>query len=124
MTIRFEFFGGCKGGTSIAGEDDLRLGASKNPAHRYLFLTDGGRVGARFRESLSPEAQAARDEAAFDAHDEATKTGRTLTEQQRRELDRVIRGVRVFHLYEVTHREAGPDGIMIRVDYLGEETGE
>ena len=58
MIVQFEFKGGSRDGTVIVGQDDLRLGADKNPAHAYLLLTEGGRVGATFREPLPFPAQA------------------------------------------------------------------
>ena len=62
MIVRFEFHGGCRDGTVVIGEDDLRLGADKNPAHVYLVLAEGGRIGARFREPLPTSNRRAKRE--------------------------------------------------------------
>ncbi len=47
VKIVFKFHGGNLDGTSVRGNTDL---ADRNPAWRYLFLTDGAQVGKRFRE--------------------------------------------------------------------------
>lgn len=52
MKISFIFDGGCLDGQTISGETDMRV--CDNLARRYVFLTDGGRIGKRFRE-FSPE---------------------------------------------------------------------
>lgn len=48
MKITFSFQGGCLDGQTITGDTDMRVCDSS--ARRYVFLTDCGRVGKRFRE--------------------------------------------------------------------------
>jgi hypothetical protein len=54
MSVMFKFMGGSKDGLVIIGD----VGPALNPARKYLFLTDGAKLGQRFRE-LPPEVERA-----------------------------------------------------------------
>ena len=47
MKITFHFQGGFLDGETLVGDTDLRVCC---PARRYVFLSESGRVGKRFRE--------------------------------------------------------------------------
>ena len=57
-TIRFEFHGGFKDGQVVFGKPSRRDEATAMLL-RYLYLTDGGRVGVRFDEMPQNEADRA-----------------------------------------------------------------
>jgi hypothetical protein len=96
----------------VTGEDNLQLGADKNPAHVCLVLTERGRVGVRFREPIP------------------TATHRAMFEEFAAIARKAIRADKEvpkgkyppdYHIYVVAERRAGPEGISIRADYVGEE---
>ena len=112
MNVRFEFKGGCRDGTVIIGEDDPGLGIDKNPAHIYVLLTQRGRVGTRFREPLPSDMRQAKHREFYSSVGKAVREGKE-----------VPRGKYPpdYHVYEVADRRMGPDGISIRVDFVGED---
>ena len=115
MIVRFKFQGGCKDGAVIVGEDDLRLGIDKNPAHAYLFLTKGGRVGERFREPLPDAIRQGKHKEFTSSVGESVRAGKKVPKGEYPPD---------YHIYEVTERQVDLEGISIRVDYVGEEFEE
>jgi hypothetical protein len=112
VIIQFEFKGGCKDGEVVVGQDDLRLGADKNPAHLYLLLTDGGRVGATFREPLPPLARREKLKDFTAAVGDAVRTGKEFP-KGKYPPD--------YQIYKVADRRIGPAGISIRLEYVCDE---
>ncbi len=141
-TIRFEFHGGFKDGQVVFGKPSRRDEATPLLL-RYLYLTDGGRVGVRFDEMPQNEADRAglRELYAKDAHAEERSQKLLLLdflyakdldidEQLRKLLDSLCakepHAVEHFQelgrffrqTYEVTKRDEGPDEIVVRVDFV------
>ncbi|HEY5313323.1 MAG TPA: hypothetical protein VIK18_12425 [Pirellulales bacterium] len=107
--FRFNFHGGFLDGRTLAsgkGPDGAPM-----PGERYVFLSDGGRLGTRFRET-PPERDAKwRRMLAIGPVD------RDLAREFRARLAQL--GSQV---YEVTHRDERSDEIVVRVDFVGEES--
>jgi hypothetical protein len=113
MVVRIEFQGGCRDGAVVFGVDALDLGFDKNPAHAYLRFTEGGRIGAVFREPVSEEFRQAQ-----------------IREYQKKAAEVVPLGKPVplnllppdYHVYKVTERRVEKDAVVIRLEYIGEES--
>lgn len=114
---RFEFHGGFMDGQVVGGEASVK-DESTPLLWRYLYLTNGGRIGTRFDEVpndvLQAEIRSTLDaiKKALDANDDRTA----------RELFKEYRRVRFGHTYEVTQREERPDEILIRLDVVDDDT--
>jgi hypothetical protein len=157
MMVRFEFHGGFMDGQTVVGEDDMHV--PENPARHYLFLTDGGRIGARFREMPPDQADEERllilgeeafrawkalqecmeKEGSFGQSAESLKLcdefwkaweeswGETLggaksfTEEEAIDFARQLQEIK-WHVYEVTHRHERPEGLLVHVKFVGEDT--
>ena len=137
--VRVEFHGGCKDGEVVVGNDNTE--SLSNPARSYLFLTDNGRLGARFRE-IPPKVELQEAMAEIKRrggpviycriHGLLTPTA--MAEIKRRggpfseaileilaeDLVRRNHG-EIQHTYQVTGREEQPDEIRIRLDFAGME---
>jgi hypothetical protein len=120
--IRFEFHGGCKNGDVITG----RLTEPPENAPllwRYLYFTEGGRVGARFDEVVpyipSVEENLMQDK--FNAISDAAKSGdpKAIVEAAFAPTP-----PRRFGAYEVTQRDESEDQIRIRLDFVEEPAPE
>jgi hypothetical protein len=115
--VQFEFHGGCKDGEIVVGNDNSQ--SLNNPARRYLFLTDKGRVGARFREiptkvelqEVMEEIKARLGPSAKPGWEDQVKVlAGMLIAEKRGEIQ---------HTYQVTERDERPDGMRIRLDFVG-----
>jgi hypothetical protein len=130
MKVRFDFEGGCEHGKSVDGETDLQ--AAKNPARQYMWLTNSGTVGARFRiprahltdaqfaELVPDELQhiwrAAHSPGEFQAmihKQQVTPAARKLF------YDRVSR--KTTHIYEVKSRSEIDGRLVLRLQFIGDE---
>lgn len=114
--LQFEFHGGYLDGLSLpAGRDASGLAL---PGDHYLFLTDRGRVGARFRET-PPERRA--------------EIGRLLKEwmnnipegtdarEHAQQLHKQLAQLG-SQVYEVAGREERPEATIVHVRFVGEES--
>ena len=115
MMFTIEFRGGFRDGERIMGDDDPRKGDT--PICGYLFLTEGGRVGARFRDPFPIEA-VAQDEEYVRATEEVKKTGRMLTSEQ---YEYFRKKFEKCHVYEIAERRMASGGISIVALFVGEE---
>ncbi len=105
-TIRFEFHNGFMDGRVITGK--VAVQDENTPLLlRYLYLTNGGRVGTRFDEIRKLESDVwDKIKEAIDAKD--TNAAKELIKKH---------GLGQ-QTYEVTQRDEKPDEILIRVDYV------
>jgi hypothetical protein len=123
MKLKFVFHGGFKDGEVVTGDTE----ALDGPVKGYLYLTDQGRVGARFSEKR-PLDQEVRKR----IEERLTKGPGTAEAKPKRRrpaspLD-VFFGHRVSkddlhaaenlltYVYEVTRREETEDGLIVHVD--------
>ncbi len=115
--VQFEFHGGCKDGEVLAGDDDMQN--LSNPARCYLLLTNRGSIGTRFRE-IPPKVELHEVMAEIKARlGPSAKPG---WEDQARVLAEVLCTAKhgeIQHTYQVTERNDRPDGIRIRLDFVG-----
>ncbi|MGO8691124.1 MAG: hypothetical protein ACLQLG_16000 [Thermoguttaceae bacterium] len=121
--VQFEFHGGCKDSLIVVGTDDMQN--MDNPARAYLFLSDRGRIGARLLEIP----------ATVELHESVREIQARIAplgQPKKPELvDRVIQlyaegkmiglkhGETIRHVYQVVAREKMPDGVRIRLDFMG-----
>ncbi|HEX3657754.1 MAG TPA: hypothetical protein VHV55_18335 [Pirellulales bacterium] len=109
--FRFNFHGGFLDGLSlVSGRNHEGLPL---PGQRYVFLTDRGRVGARFREA-SPE----RDAEMKRLIDESPQP---IDLEQLKEFAARLERLG-SQIYEVTRRDERPDEIVVHVNFVGEES--
>jgi hypothetical protein len=111
VNYRFEFHGGFKGGQTVADDVSVRV---------YLFLTDGGRVGTRFRDNPppNPEAESALDEflAARSKHPLTAEDERHALERFQKRL-LAIEG-ELGYEYEVARRVETEDEVIVHLEVV------
>jgi hypothetical protein len=118
MIVRFEFQGGCKDGETVVGSDDMQSG--DNPARPYLFLTDRGRIGARFEEiPRKAEFQEILD--ALRTRFPGPLNPKVEDLLERMATDLANRPDAIRHVYQVEQCQARPDFILIRLQFVGME---
>lgn len=118
MIVRFEFNGGCKDGEAVVGTDDMQSG--DNSARAYLFLTDRGRVGARFGEiPRNVKFQEILDALRAKFPGPLNPKVEDLLKRMATDLTNTPDALR--HIYQVDQREANPDSILIRFQFVGME---
>ena len=90
---------------------------------RYLYLTNGGRVGTKFSEPLQHEHTLK----LLQDRDTLEQLRKTMGEEKWRYLmERIEQSKFLFHpafqqTYEVTQRDEGSDTILIRLGFIGTE---
>jgi hypothetical protein len=123
MKVTFEFHGGFKDGEVVTGDTD----ALDGPAKGYLYLTDQGRVGARFSEKrpLDQEVRKMIEERLAKGPGAAgpkPKRGRPVSPADiffgRRVPNETLHAAEnlLTYVYEVTRREETEDGLVVHVD--------
>ncbi|HEX4145119.1 MAG TPA: hypothetical protein VHY91_16550 [Pirellulales bacterium] len=109
MAFRFNFHGGFLDGQSMVSGWD-RDGQTL-PGERYVFLSDGGRLGARFRETPPERTAEIRRMLAAGPPD---REHAQEFHERRKQLGSQV--------YEVTRRDERPSETVVRVDFVGEES--
>jgi hypothetical protein len=156
MKITFQFHGGFLDGQTLTGDTDLRI---CTPARRYVFLSDAGRVGKRFREFPPDRSELIRE--LLDQQSETIDEMDAVVcqvmgsmdpqnppscDQLKKMMDVALREIgadlAVYHrksqqqneltncqleaikseVYEVVSREETKDRILVKVQYLGDDT--
>jgi len=107
--FRFNFHGGFLDGQSLVSgwdHDGVTL-----PGQHYVFLTDGGRLGARFRER--PPERTAEIKRMLDIGPADREHAHEFHERLRQLGSQI---------YEVTRRDERPSETIVRLDFVGEES--
>ncbi|HWC89385.1 MAG TPA: hypothetical protein VG433_07015 [Pirellulales bacterium] len=107
--FRFNFHGGFLDGQSLVSGWD-RDGVTL-PGERYVFLSSGGRLGARFRET-PPER---------DAEKKQLLAKGVADREHAHELHERLKQLG-SQVYEVTWRDKRPNEIVVHVHFVGEES--